>query len=127
TVGYRRGNMSYKVIDFLSDTETKLLYLLKENLSEKYAILVKVRLSEFLYSTQPEGSECFYTEFQSVNLVTIPFGIFDTLTRKLVGVIFLNENGLEGQLLLEQHGVICEGIGALKDALLSEKLEVFMK
>ncbi|WP_454728146.1 DNA distortion polypeptide 3 [Citrobacter freundii] len=119
--------MSYKVIDFLSDKETKLLYLLKENLSEKYAILVKVRLSEFLYSTQPEGSECFYTEFQSVNLVTIPFGIYDTLERKLVGVVFLNENGLEGKLLLEQHGVICEGIASLKDALVSEKLEVFMK
>ena len=45
------GRMAYRKIEFLNEKETKLLYLLKTNLSEKYAVLTKVRLSEFLYST----------------------------------------------------------------------------
>lgn len=119
--------MIYRKIDFLNETETKLLYLLKENLSEKYAVLTKVRLSEFLYSTQPEGSDAFYDEFQMVNLITIPFGIFDTTNRKLSVVVYFLENGFDGKSLLESHDVACIGIATFRDVLTSDALAIYMQ
>lgn len=118
--------MSYKKIKFLSDQETKLLMLLKENVKERYAVLAKIRLSEFLYSTQPEGSRAFYDEFQKVNLVTVPFAIFDTAERKLMAVVYFSDNGFEGRVLLESQGVICVEIGAFRDIMTSEALELYM-
>ncbi|EPO3921854.1 DNA distortion polypeptide 3 [Salmonella enterica subsp. houtenae serovar [1],40:z4,z23:-] len=120
------GRMAYRKIEFLNEKETKLLYLLKENLSEKYAVLTKVRLSEFLYSTQPEGAERFYDEFQKVNLVTVPFAIFDTAERKLMAVVYFSDNDFEGRVLLESQGVICVEIGAFRDIMTSEALEPYM-
>lgn len=119
--------MSYKTIKFLSDQETKLLMLLKENVKERYAVLAKIRLSEFLYSTQSEGSRAFYDEFQTVNQVVIPFALFDTLENKLAAVVYHTDNGLDAQNLLEQHGTICVGIISLKDALVSPLLDKFMQ
>lgn len=119
--------MSYKTIKFLSEQETKLLVMLKENVKERYAVLAKIRLSEFLYSTQPEGSKAFYDEFQAVNQVVIPFALFDTLENRLAAVVYLADNGLEAQNLLEQHGTVCVSIISLKDALVSPLLDEFMQ
>ncbi|WP_179142679.1 DNA distortion polypeptide 3 [Escherichia coli] len=118
--------MAYGKSNFLNEKETKLLYLLKTNLSEKYAVLAKVRLSEFLYSTQPEGTEKFYVEFQQVNLVTVPFAIFDTTERKLVAVVYFSDDGFDGKVLLESQGVLCVEVSALKDIMISEVLEPYM-
>ncbi len=51
--------MSYRLIDFLNSDDAILFTILAKNLKEKYACVCKVRLSEFLYSTQQEGSKEF--------------------------------------------------------------------
>ncbi len=53
------GSMSYRLIDFLNSDDAILFTILAKNLKEKYACVCKVRLSEFLYSTQQEGSKEF--------------------------------------------------------------------
>lgn len=118
--------MSYKAIAFLSERENKLLNILKENVKERYAVLAKIRLSEFFYSTQPQGSAAFYAEFDRVNLVTLPFVIFDTLENRLAAVVYFSENGLEEKNLLESCGVPCIEIGTFRDVLTSEQLAICM-
>lgn len=118
--------MSYKTTAFLNEQEMKLLNILKDNVKEKYTVLVKIRLSEFLYSTQPQGSDAFFDEFNRVNLVTLPFVIFDTLENRLAAVVYLSENGLEEKDLLGSCGIPCIEIGTFRDVLTSEKLAICM-
>lgn len=118
--------MSYKTTAFLTEREIKLLTILQENVKEKYAVLAKIRLSEFLYSTQPQGSESFYNEFNRVNLVTLPFVIFDTLENRLAAVVYLSENGLEEKELLESLRIPCIEISEFRDVLTSEQLAICM-
>ncbi|WP_407292480.1 DUF2726 domain-containing protein [Morganella morganii] len=44
--------MSYLRQQFLTEEESKLLVILQENVKENYHVFCKVRLSEFLYSSQ---------------------------------------------------------------------------
>ncbi|EAR4352512.1 hypothetical protein LDV11_004342 [Salmonella enterica] len=118
--------MSYRLIDFLNSDDAMLFTILAKNLKEKYACVCKVRLSEFLYSTQQEGSKEFYDEFQTVNLITVPFAIFDVTTGKLSSTVFFNKNGFDGKKLLEVKGIPCIGISDYKDVLISEDLAIFM-
>ncbi|EJZ6203250.1 DNA distortion polypeptide 3 [Klebsiella pneumoniae] len=118
--------MSYRLIDFLNSDDAMLFTILAKNLKEKYACVCKVRLSEFLYSTQQEGSKEFYDEFQTVNLITVPFAIFDVTTGKLSATVFFNKNGFDGEKLLEIKGIPCIGISEFKDVLISDSLSCFM-
>lgn len=119
--------MSYKTTDLLNERENKLLTILNKNVKEKYAVLVKIRLSEFLYSTQTEGSDAFYDEFQAVNLVTIPFAIFDMAENKLAAIVYFSDNDFEAKSLLEMHNVPCIEISAFRDVLVSESLARYME
>lgn len=118
--------MSYRLIDFLNSDDAVMFNILARNLKEKYACVCKVRLSEFLYSTQQEGSKSFYDEFQTVNLITVPFAIFDVTTCKLSATVFFNKNGFDGKELLERKNIPCIGISEFKDVLISDSLSFFM-
>lgn len=93
-----------------------MINILKDVISEKYWILNKVRLSEFLYSVKEYGSVGFYDDFKHINQITLPCIICDTHENTIATVIFfdsmpdaegvLKENGIEYIVLSEIKEVL---------------------
>ncbi|EUD10801.1 DNA distortion polypeptide 3 [Providencia alcalifaciens] len=118
--------MSYLRQQFLTEEESKLLVILQENVKENYHVFCKVRLSEFLYSSQKMGTSEFFNEFEIVNSITLPFAIYDTLENQLVAVISYIKP-IEQSDLLENQGVKVIHFNALKTALTNSELEFYFK
>lgn len=118
--------MSYLRQQFLTEEESKLLVILQENVKENYHVFCKVRLSEFLYSSQKIGTPEFFSEFEFVNSITLPFAIYDTLENQLVAVVSFN-NPIEKLNLLESQGIKVIHLDALKTALTNIELEFYFK
>ncbi|HHR6174028.1 TPA: DNA distortion polypeptide 3 [Providencia alcalifaciens] len=114
--------MSYLRQQFLTEEESKLLVILQENVKENYHVFCKVRLSEFLYSSQKMGTPEFFNEFEIVNSITLPFAIYDTLENQLVAVISYIKP-IEKSDLLENQGVKVIHLTMLKDALTHNQLQ----
>ncbi|HHR5833352.1 TPA: DNA distortion polypeptide 3 [Providencia alcalifaciens] len=116
--------MSYLRQRFLTEEESKLLVILQENVKENYHVFCKVRLSEFLYSSQKMGSSEFFNEFEIVNSITLPFAIYDTFENQLVAVISYIKP-IEKSNLLENQDIKVIHLTMLKDALTNGDLSMF--
>ncbi|EFB70462.1 MAG: DUF2726 domain-containing protein [Paludibacteraceae bacterium] len=113
--------MSYLKQQFLTEEESKLLVILQENVKGNYHVFCKVRLSEFLYSSQKMGSSEFFNEFEIVNTITLPFAIYDTLENHLVAVVSFKKT-IEKANLLENQDIKVIHLTMLKDALTNSEL-----
>jgi len=118
--------MSYLRQQFLTEEESKLLVILQENVKENYHVFCKVRLSEFLYSSQKIGTPEFFNEFEIVNSITLPFAIYDTLENQLVAVISFKKP-IEQVSLLAKQEINVIHFTELKDALMNEQLQKIYK
>lgn len=110
----------YKTKTFISDRELKAINLLKDNLKERYLVLYGVRLSEFLYPSSEYGSSEFFNDFESINSVTLPVIIYDSLSECMVSVVCFDDFSEEE--ILSLSGVKCIRLNGLSEILSNEEL-----
>lgn len=78
----------FKEKKLINESDLKIFNVIADNLKEDYSVIYSVRLSEFLSSTSPVGTDDFFNDFEKVNSVTCDFILVDRRIGKVMLVIF---------------------------------------
>ncbi|APG53511.1 TPA: hypothetical protein L9968_005055 [Klebsiella aerogenes] len=116
----------YKKIEFLNKNQIETVNIIRSEVQDRYWILNKIRLSEFLYSVKEYGTPEFYDDFKRINQITLPCVIFDTHENTLTAAIFF-ESEPAAEEVLKGAGVTYIMINQTKDALTHPELLRFYR